>query len=204
MSQLLSPIARRALRTLTHRPAVSSPLCRTLTTSPAISFASKQSPITSRLNFHPVFRTAAVGFSAVPKRQFSSSPIIRATYNQVRRGIRTGQQARRGKSPALKGTPGLKGVCLKTGVTKPKKPNSGERKVARVRLSSGKVITAYIPGEGKIYLHLNWCWNRILWTLFQCWFFLRGFLANFLVQATISSSIVLSRSVADVLRIVLV
>lgn len=161
MSQLLSPIALRALRTLIHRPAISSPLCRTITTSPV---ASKQSPITSRLNFHPVFRTAAVGFSAVPKRQFSSSPIIRATYNQVRRGIRTGQRARRGGSPALKGTPGLKGVCLKTGVTKPKKPNSGERKVARVRLSSGKVITAYIPGEGKIYLRLNWiglgrCWE---------------------------------------------
>lgn len=54
----------------------------------------------------------------------------------------------------------MKGVCLKTGVTKPKKPNSGERKVARVRLSSGKVITAYIPGEGKIYLQLDWCWEE--------------------------------------------
>ena len=42
----------------------------------------------------------------------------------------------------------MKGVCLKTGITKPKKPNSGERKTARVRLSSGKVVTAYIPGEG--------------------------------------------------------
>jgi len=39
-------------------------------------------------------------------------------------------------------------VCVKVGITKPKKPNSGERKTARVRLSSGKVITAYIPGEG--------------------------------------------------------
>lgn len=42
----------------------------------------------------------------------------------------------------------MKGVCLKTGTTKPKKPNSGQRKTARVRLSSGRVITAYIPGEG--------------------------------------------------------
>lgn len=48
----------------------------------------------------------------------------------------------------------MKGVCLKTGITKPKKPNSGERKTARVRLSSGKVVTAYIPGEGEItFLH---------------------------------------------------
>jgi small subunit ribosomal protein S12 len=37
---------------------------------------------------------------------------------------------------------------VKTGITKPKKPNSGERKVARVRLSSGKVVSAIIPGEG--------------------------------------------------------
>lgn len=44
--------------------------------------------------------------------------------------------------------PELKGVCVRVGITKPKKPNSGERKVARVRLSSGTVITAYIPGEG--------------------------------------------------------
>jgi hypothetical protein len=42
----------------------------------------------------------------------------------------------------------MKGVCMKTGITKPKKPNSGERKTARVRLTSGKVVTAYIPGEG--------------------------------------------------------
>lgn len=44
--------------------------------------------------------------------------------------------------------PELKGVCVKVGITKPKKPNSAERKTARVRLSTGRVITAYIPGEG--------------------------------------------------------
>ena len=43
----------------------------------------------------------------------------------------------------------MKGVCLRVGTTKPKKPNSGERKVARVRLSNGMVVTAYIPGEGR-------------------------------------------------------
>ncbi len=42
----------------------------------------------------------------------------------------------------------LKGVCIKVGITKPKKPNSGQRKVARVRLSNGRQITAYIPGMG--------------------------------------------------------
>ncbi|CAG8429292.1 unnamed protein product [Penicillium salamii] len=143
MPQLLSPLALRALRSIIQRPAISTPVRRMLTSS---AITAKQTPITSRFNFQPVFRTSAA-FS-VSQRQFSTSPIIQATYNQVRRGIRTGQRARRGRSPALKGTPGLKGVCVKTGVTKPKKPNSGERKVARVRLSSGKVITAYIPGEG--------------------------------------------------------
>lgn len=39
-------------------------------------------------------------------------------------------------------------MCLKVGIQRPKKPNSGERKTARVRLSSGRMITAYIPGEG--------------------------------------------------------
>ncbi|KAK5117363.1 hypothetical protein LTR62_005980 [Meristemomyces frigidus] len=83
-----------------------------------------------------------------PTRLFSSTPSILATYNQVLRGAREGQKARRAVSPALKNRPEMKGVCLRVGITKPKKPNSGERKVARVRLSSGMVITAYIPGEG--------------------------------------------------------
>lgn len=42
----------------------------------------------------------------------------------------------------------MKGVCLRVGVVRPKKPNSGERKIARVKLSSGTHISAYIPGEG--------------------------------------------------------
>lgn len=53
-------------------------------------------------------------------------------------------------SPALaeRKSPFQKGVCLKVGITRPKKPNSGERKTARVRLTTGRVVTAYIPGEG--------------------------------------------------------
>lgn len=56
----------------------------------------------------------------------------------------------------------MKGVCLKTGITKPKKPNSGERKTARVRLSSGKVVTAYIPGEGMYFFFFS---LAVLWGL---------------------------------------
>ena len=52
------------------------------------------------------------------------------------------------KSPALKGSPQRRGVCTRVYTTTPKKPNSALRKVARVRLSSGMEVTAYIPGEG--------------------------------------------------------
>ncbi|KAF4551508.1 Ribosomal protein S12/S23-like protein [Elsinoe fawcettii] len=81
-------------------------------------------------------------------RQFSTSPIRFATFQQINRGARKGQPARRAVSPALANRPQMKAVCLRVGTVKPKKPNSGERKVARVRLSSGTVVTAYIPGEG--------------------------------------------------------
>jgi len=52
------------------------------------------------------------------------------------------------KSLALEGCPQKKGVCVSVRTLTPKKPNSALRKVARVRLSSGKMVTAYIPGEG--------------------------------------------------------
>ena len=52
------------------------------------------------------------------------------------------------KTPALKGFPQRRGVCTRVYTTTPKKPNSALRKVARVRLSSGIEVTAYIPGEG--------------------------------------------------------
>ena len=52
------------------------------------------------------------------------------------------------KTPALKGSPQRRGVCTRVFTTTPKKPNSALRKVARVRLSSGIEVTAYIPGVG--------------------------------------------------------
>ncbi len=54
----------------------------------------------------------------------------------------------RTKTPALKGAPQRRGVCTRVYTNTPKKPNSALRKVARVRLTSGMEITAYIPGEG--------------------------------------------------------
>ena len=52
------------------------------------------------------------------------------------------------KSPALDSCPQKRGVCTRVYTTTPKKPNSAMRKVARVRLSHGKEVNAYIPGEG--------------------------------------------------------
>ena len=54
----------------------------------------------------------------------------------------------KGKSPALEASPQRRGVCVRVYTTTPKKPNSAMRKVARVRLTNGKEVNAYIPGEG--------------------------------------------------------
>ncbi len=56
--------------------------------------------------------------------------------------------ASKSKTPALKGSPQRRGVCVRVATQTPKKPNSAIRKVARVRLTSGIEVGAYIPGEG--------------------------------------------------------
>ena len=64
----------------------------------------------------------------------------------VRKGLE--DKPTKGKTPALRGAPQRRGVCTRVYTNTPKKPNSALRKVARVRLTSGMEITAYIPGEG--------------------------------------------------------
>ena len=69
------------------------------------------------------------------------------TINQL---VRKGREKKikRSKAPALQGNPQKRGVCVRVFTTTPKKPNSALRKVARVRLSNGISVTAYIPGIG--------------------------------------------------------
>jgi small subunit ribosomal protein S12 len=69
------------------------------------------------------------------------------TINQL---VRMGRKRAKKKSntPALKGAPQRRGVCTRVYTSTPKKPNSALRKVARVRLTSGIEVTAYIPGIG--------------------------------------------------------
>jgi small subunit ribosomal protein S12 len=69
------------------------------------------------------------------------------TINQLVRQSRE-QVTWKSKSPALQGSPQRRGVCTRVYTTTPKKPNSALRKVARVRLTNGIEVTAYIPGEG--------------------------------------------------------
>jgi small subunit ribosomal protein S12 len=69
------------------------------------------------------------------------------TVNQLVRKGRTAP-AQKTKTPALRGAPQKRGVCTRVYTTTPKKPNSALRKVARVRLTNGMEVGAYIPGEG--------------------------------------------------------
>ena len=69
------------------------------------------------------------------------------TTNQLVRKKRKPNSVKR-KSPALKKSPQRRGVCVNVSTATPKKPNSALRKVARVRLTTGIEVTAYIPGEG--------------------------------------------------------
>ena len=70
-----------------------------------------------------------------------------ATVNQLVRKSRE-KVVRKSKSPAMQQCPQKRGVCTRVYTTTPKKPNSALRKVARVRLTNGIEVTAYIPGEG--------------------------------------------------------
>ncbi|KAK5044456.1 hypothetical protein LTR84_011270 [Exophiala bonariae] len=139
MQLIPSRVALHALRNLT-RPCTTS--SRTLSTS---------SRVTSTLKFRTtasIYRKPNILFLPASQRSFTTSPILSTTLNQVRCHGRKPKKARRQDSPALRNRPEMKGVCLKVGITKPKKPNSGQRKTAKVRLTSGKIVSAYIPGEG--------------------------------------------------------
>jgi small subunit ribosomal protein S12 len=67
----------------------------------------------------------------------AKTPALRFTYNALKNKTMEG-----------KGSPQKRGVCIQVKTTTPKKPNSALRKIARVRLSNGMEVTAYIPGEG--------------------------------------------------------
>src|SRR5206468_4996680 len=99
---------------------------------------------TYRISF-PIVTVARTVPPVPAPRVWSSSPM--PTINQLVRKPRR-QQSRKPKHPAMQGCPQKRGVCLQVKTMTPKKPNSALRKIARVRLSTGNEVTAYIPGEG--------------------------------------------------------
>jgi small subunit ribosomal protein S12 len=98
-------------------------------------------------------RDACVPRRSSPDRQnehIQSNEEIAGRMPTIQQLVRKGRQDKIGKTktPALKGSPQRRGVCTRVYTTTPKKPNSALRKVARVRLTSGIEVTAYIPGVG--------------------------------------------------------
>jgi len=71
-----------------------------------------------------------------------------STLNQLCQKVSRRRKIFKNKTPALKGRPQLKGICVKIINRTPKKPNSALRKVAKVKLSTHKRVECYIPGEG--------------------------------------------------------
>tara|TARA_B100000902_G_scaffold329434_1_gene325928 strand:- start:1 stop:474 length:474 start_codon:yes stop_codon:yes gene_type:complete len=90
---------------------------------------------------------AAINNLSVISSKIKINNKIMPTINQLLRKKRI-KPLGRNKVPALEKQPLKRGVCVKVYTTTPKKPNSALRKVARVRLSNGFEVTAYIPGEG--------------------------------------------------------
>jgi len=88
-----------------------------------------------------------VKVSACQSYERKQSVVRVPTIQQLIRQGRSSKSSKT-KTPALKGSPQRRGVCTRVFTTTPKKPNSALRKVARVRLTSGVEVTAYIPGEG--------------------------------------------------------
>ncbi len=81
------------------------------------------------------------------KGRLRASEVQTPTVSQL---VRVGREKLKSKtdSPALQGSPQKRGVCVRVFTSTPKKPNSALRKVARVRLTNGVEVTAYIPGVG--------------------------------------------------------
>ncbi|KAJ6557376.1 mitochondrial 30S ribosomal protein S12 [Mycena vulgaris] len=101
-----------------------------------LQFSLPRALISQPPNFIPQFRS------------FHASPTSLTTLNQSSRRKKNSRRVQKTRSPLLNGCPQLKGVCSQVFTATPKKPNSGKRKVARVKLSNGKSCMAYIAGEG--------------------------------------------------------
>lgn len=71
-----------------------------------------------------------------------------ATINQISNKLYRKRKPSYNSTPLLKNRPYIKGVCVVVRITSPKKPNSAERKIVRIKVKGGKMLTASIPGQG--------------------------------------------------------
>ncbi|ORY96649.1 ribosomal protein S12/S23-domain-containing protein [Syncephalastrum racemosum] len=118
----------------------------------SVAMRPNQATTTMSTNTSPILAALKANAASSLSLSWANTPHAQqkagmATLNQVMRKCRKSKQ-KMSKSPALDNCYQRKGVCNKVYTTKPKKPNSAVRKVARVKLTNGKVIIAYIPGEG--------------------------------------------------------
>lgn len=130
----------------TPSPRLLIHLHQLLRRSPTIHF-------TSPLPFLPPTTPSILSSSSSPsplQSFFSTSCPHPATLMQTLRTPRKPKKARHPVSPGIVGRPQLKGVCTNVRTMKPKKPNSAERKVAKIKLSTGRMVWGYIPGEGTL------------------------------------------------------
>jgi small subunit ribosomal protein S12 len=103
-----------------------------------------------RYSRSPLTFLPAVWARPRPARTVSAAIATRSVVPTIEQLVRKGRESKpeKTKTAALKGAPQRRGVCTRVYTTTPKKPNSALRKVARVRLTSGVEVTAYIPGIG--------------------------------------------------------
>lgn len=146
----LRQLMRSFGRLASQAAASSSPSSNTANVATSViatSFASPFAPAafasTSKVQLQHLVRSP----TASGRRSFHTSHVAASTLNQVVRGARKSSPPL-SKSPALRESPQRKGVCSRVYITKPKKPNSAQRKVAKVKLSTGQSVIAFIPGEG--------------------------------------------------------
>ncbi|KAF9133611.1 hypothetical protein BGW39_009339 [Mortierella sp. 14UC] len=106
--------------------------------------AALRTPLATASPITPTSMLSQIHFN---RQQIQQQTRSMASLNQVMRGCRKTFK-KDSKSPALDACFQKKGVCVRVFTQKPRKPNSAQRKVARVKLSNDKVVNAYIPGEG--------------------------------------------------------
>jgi len=123
---------------------------RTLFAGRVSAIATKPSqPLSGMLMGLSLTRTSVKPVMQLSKHNaFTTSGVFNATVNQIRRGSGPPRRKKICVSPDLERSPFKKGVVLRVMVLKPKKPNSAQRKACRVRLTNGRIVSAYIPGEG--------------------------------------------------------